>query len=144
MMAFILSMCIVLPITLLPQRLLLTFKCIDRIRSEQLALETGQWCARWLMWIIPFCHIECIPCIDPKPEPAIWVINHTSMLDAFVLLAVDAKLRGKNKRPIKVIYVRNETRRKTLLGASLQPPFNKDVCLTRSSLLSSCILVATT
>ena len=38
------------------------------------------------------------------PEPSIWVCNHTSMLDIFVLLGIDKKLRGTNTRPIKIIY----------------------------------------
>lgn len=41
---------------------------------------------------------------ESEPEPAIWVCNHTSMLDIFFLLAKDKKLRGENKRPIKIIY----------------------------------------
>lgn len=39
-----------------------------------------------------------------EPEPTIWVCNHTSMLDVFILLASDHKLRGKNRRPIKIVY----------------------------------------
>ena len=79
---------------------------MTRIQSEQMALSTGQWCARWLLRIIPFCRITCYPHVDPDPEAAIWVCNHTSMLDVFILLAVDRRLRGKTKRPIKIVYVR--------------------------------------
>jgi hypothetical protein len=39
------------------------------------------------------------------PVPTIWVSNHVSMLDTFVFLAADEQLRGKNRRPIKTIYV---------------------------------------
>jgi 1-acyl-sn-glycerol-3-phosphate acyltransferase len=38
------------------------------------------------------------------PEPAVWVCNHTSMLDVFLLMAADRKLRGRNKRPMKIAY----------------------------------------
>jgi 1-acyl-sn-glycerol-3-phosphate acyltransferase len=38
------------------------------------------------------------------PEPAVWVCNHTSMLDVFLLMAADRKLRGRNKRPMKIVY----------------------------------------
>ena len=106
MMTFILAMCIALPVTLIPQRLLLRTNVVTRIQSEQMALSTGQWCARWLLRIIPFCRITCYPHVDPDPEAAIWVCNHTSMLDVFILLAVDRRLRGKTKRPIKIVYVR--------------------------------------
>ena len=107
MMTFILAMCIALPVTLIPQRLLLTTKVVTRIQSEQMALSTGQWCARWLLRIIPFCRITCYPNVDADPKAAIWVCNHTSMLDVFILLAVDRRLRGKTKRPIKIVYVRS-------------------------------------
>ena len=116
-MAFILSMCVALPLTLYPQRLLRSLHLINRVQSEKMALWTGQWCARWLMRLIPFCHITPIPdpnnnnnnksssSSPPPPQPAVWVCNHTSMLDVFVLLATDLQLRGKNKRPIKIVYV---------------------------------------
>lgn len=45
-----------------------------------------------------------IPFVSDSPEPTIWVSNHISNLDIFVLLAADEKLRGKNRRPIKAIY----------------------------------------
>jgi len=105
MMAFILGMCITLPLTLLPQRLLLKFRLIDRVQSETMALWTGQTCAIWMLRLFPFCDITCFPHFEPNlPKPSIWVCNHTSMLDVFVLLAMDRKLRGKNKRPIKIVY----------------------------------------
>ena len=50
-------------------------------------------------------NLEVIPYVDDNPSPTIWVSNHVSMLDTFVFLASDEKLRGKNRRPIKVIYV---------------------------------------
>jgi 1-acyl-sn-glycerol-3-phosphate acyltransferase len=55
--------------------------------------------------LIPFCKVTAYPYHDPNPEPSIWVCNHTSALDIFILLAADLKLRGKNKRPLKIVYV---------------------------------------
>jgi hypothetical protein len=97
-----------------------------------MALGSGQFCSRWLLRLIPFCRIEAItgtaaaaattttsdpnqrrrrwrrrrrpPLPYPNPEPAVWVCNHMSMLDVFVLLGVDRKLRGRNRRPIKIVY----------------------------------------
>jgi 1-acyl-sn-glycerol-3-phosphate acyltransferase len=39
-----------------------------------------------------------------NPEPSIWVCNHISMLDLFFVLALDKKMRGKKRRPIKLLY----------------------------------------
>jgi hypothetical protein len=39
-----------------------------------------------------------------NPEPTIWVCNHISMLDLFFVLALDKKMRGENRRPIKILY----------------------------------------
>lgn len=104
MMAFIASMCIALPVTLLPTELLYRAKAIDRKRKECLSLKTGQFCARWLMRLIPFCSIDVKTYDEKEPKPSVWVCNHTSMLDIFVLLAADKKLRGGKKRPVKIIY----------------------------------------
>jgi hypothetical protein len=106
MMAFIVSMCMTLPIVLMPQYLLYKMGLIDRIKKEQMALHAGQFCARWMLRLIPFSSVKTIPYHDPSPEPSIWVCNHVSALDIFMLLATDFKLRGKNKRPIKIVYVR--------------------------------------
>ena len=117
MMAFIISMCIALPIALLPQALLHKMGWISRIRMNQLALSSGQFCARWLLRLIPFCHVTTKRVEfetadkgskeEEQPEPSIWVCNHTSALDIFMLLAKDKALRGgsKKKRPIKIVYV---------------------------------------
>jgi hypothetical protein len=109
MMAFIISMCIALPIALLPQALLHKLGWISRIRQEQLALTSGQFCARWLLRLIPFCHVSTKRIGSDKDEtttePSIWVCNHTSALDVFILLAKDKQLRGTQKRPIKIVYV---------------------------------------
>lgn len=108
MMAYIVAMCIALPLTLLPQHLLYRMKWISRVQQEKWALRTGQFCARWLLRLIPFCTVQCIPHHDDNPEPSIWVCNHISSLDVFLLLATDYQLRGPRKRPIKVVYVRIE------------------------------------
>jgi len=105
MISFIVGMCLTLPLTLFPQKLLRTFRVISRVRSERWALATGSFCARWLMRLIPFARIEIITAQEhPNPQPAVWVCNHQSMLDVFFLMAADQKLRGKNKRPLKIIY----------------------------------------
>jgi len=105
MIAFIASMCIALPATLLPQRLLYKMGLLSKTRKEKLALETGRQCAKWLLRLFPFCKMQCIPCDDDEhPRPSVWVCNHTSMLDIFLLLATDRKLRGQHMRPIKIIY----------------------------------------
>jgi len=69
-----------------------------------MALRAGQFCARWLLRLIPFCTVKTIPYHDPNPEPSIWVCNHVSALDIFMLLGKDLKLRGRNKRPMKIVY----------------------------------------
>ena len=106
MISFIAAMCLALPLTLYPQKLLYRLRIIDRVRKERWALATGQFCARTLLRIIPFCTIETSqsPEYDMNPKPTIWVCNHTSMLDVFLLLACDKQLRGPKKRPIKIVY----------------------------------------
>lgn len=105
MMMYITSMCVALPIALFPPFLLHKMRLISKVRQEQLSLRAGQFCARWLLRLIPFCCIKTIPHKDDDPEPSIWVCNHASMLDVFMLLAADKTLRGKRKRPLKIVYV---------------------------------------
>jgi hypothetical protein len=112
MISFVASMCIALPATLYPVRLLHKVKLINTLQKEQLSCRVGCFCSRWLMRLIPFANVKVIHNKDKgssdldseEPEPTIWVCNHTSMLDIFLLLANDKKMRGKNKRPIKIIY----------------------------------------
>jgi 1-acyl-sn-glycerol-3-phosphate acyltransferase len=106
MMAYVASMCVALPATLLPIAALHKAKVISKTRKEKISLRTSQFCSRWLMRLIPFAKLEVIKDQEggDNDEAAIWVCNHTSMLDIFVLLAADKKLRGKKKRPIKIIY----------------------------------------
>jgi 1-acyl-sn-glycerol-3-phosphate acyltransferase len=104
MISFIVSMCLALPVTLLPQKLLYKLGMINRTCKERWALSTAQWCARTLMRIFPFCQITAYPYHNPDPPPSIWCANHASMLDVFVMLAADKKLRGPKRRPIKIIY----------------------------------------
>mmetsp|Transcript_11718 Transcript_11718/g.18156 ORF Transcript_11718/g.18156 Transcript_11718/m.18156 type:complete len:398 (+) Transcript_11718:104-1297(+) len=110
MLAFIASMCVALPITLFPPELMHRLKLIDRTKREWWSLRTGQFCARWLLRFIPFCSIDVVRGINDdknsstEPQPSVWVCNHTSMLDIFILLAADKKFRGKHKRPIKIVY----------------------------------------
>ena len=101
---FLVSMCLVLPMALLPPFLAEKVGFIDRLKREQYALRSGCFCSRWLMRLIPFANKTVVPFLEDDPEPSVWVCNHTSMLDIFVLLATDKKLRGKNRRPIKIVY----------------------------------------
>ena len=112
-------MCIALPATLLPQKFLFKLGLISQIQQEKWALTTGCFCAKWLFRLIPFCNVDVTTPYyrsapeaknddDGKverPQPSIWVCNHSSALDIFLLLANDWKLRGKHKRPIKIVYV---------------------------------------
>lgn len=104
MMAYIASMCVALPITLFPPSIMHKTKIISQAQREHLSLRAGQFTSRWLMRLIPFAKVEVIPNPEENPEPSVWVCNHTSMLDIFFLLAADKKLRGRKKRPIKIIY----------------------------------------
>ena len=104
LLLFIVGMCMALPVALLPPYLAEKFGFIDRLKREQYALRSGCFCSRWLMRLIPFANISVFPYLEDDPEPSVWVANHTSMLDIFVLLATDKKLRGKNRRPIKIVY----------------------------------------
>jgi len=104
-LSFVASMCIALPATLYPILALYRAKMISKKTKEQCSLRVGQFCSRWLMRIIPFANIRVVrDKEEQEPVPTIWVCNHTSMLDIFLLLAVDKRLRGGNKRPIKIIY----------------------------------------
>ncbi len=105
MVAFVASMCVALPVTLFPPWLLHKARIISTSRKEKASLRIGQFCSRWLMRVIPFAKIKVLSEQESgEPEPSIWVCNHTSMLDIFFLLATDKKLRGRKKRPIKIIY----------------------------------------
>jgi 1-acyl-sn-glycerol-3-phosphate acyltransferase len=116
MVSFILLMCLMLPLTLLPQRLMFALRLISRNKLNRWAVLSSQWCARVAHGLLPFCRIETTTKVDndnnnniaappsPPPEPAIWVCNHISMLDVFILLIVDQRLRGRSRRPIKIIY----------------------------------------
>lgn len=106
MIAYITCMCIALPMALFPTAMLYQSKLIDKTKCERLSLQTGESCAYGLLQAIPFLNLKVIGHHEGNPEPSIWVCNHTSMLDVFILLASDEKLRGKNKRPIKAVYVR--------------------------------------
>jgi 1-acyl-sn-glycerol-3-phosphate acyltransferase len=118
MLTFIASMCLALPLTLLPQKLLYKLNLISRVQKENWALHTGQFCARTLLRLIPFCKVrviggDCSSSAKGKgveeeiPEPCVWVCNHQSMLDVFILLATDKKLRGPKRRQIKIVYWKN-------------------------------------
>ena len=107
MLAFVAGMCVALPVTLFPVWILYRLKIIDRVQKEIISLRMAQFCSRWLMRLLPFANKKVI--VDDSetltdPRPAIWVCNHISMLDLFFVLALDKKMRGKNRRPIKCLY----------------------------------------
>ncbi|KAG7361785.1 acyltransferase [Nitzschia inconspicua] len=116
MVSFIVSMCLALPVVLLPQALLHRLGLISRVKQQQLALSSGQICARWLLRLIPFCNVTVksikfdsndqrnVQNSTQEPQPSIWVCNHASALDVFILLAKDLELRGEGKRPLKIVY----------------------------------------
>ena len=72
------------------------------------SLKVGQFTARWLMRVFPFASKSVVVDADDEqlknPQPSIWVCNHISMLDLFFVLALDNKMRGQNRRPIKILY----------------------------------------
>lgn len=112
-MLYIVGMCIALPITLVPIHFLYKLRIINRMQKERISLSLGKFCARWMLRLIPFCHVDCITDdstsktkqSSSSPVPSIWVCNHTSMLDVFLLLAKDRQLRQYSyQRPIKIVY----------------------------------------
>lgn len=108
MLAYIASMCIALPLTLFPVFLLYKANFITRIQKEKMSLWVSQFCSRWLMRLFPFASKRVIVNSDDEqllnPQPVIWACNHISALDLFFILGLDKKMRGKNRRPIKVLY----------------------------------------
>ncbi len=94
--------------TLFPVYLLHKVKIIDRVRKEKWSLKTAQFCSRGLMRVFPFASKHVLVDEDDEqvknPEPCIWVCNHISMLDLFFVLALDNKMRGEKRRPIKLLY----------------------------------------
>ena len=60
------------------------------------------------MRVFPFASKSVVVDADDEqlknPQPSIWVCNHISMLDLFFVLALDNKMRGQNRRPIKILY----------------------------------------
>lgn len=105
MMSYIVSMCVALPVTMAPPALLHKTRLIKKSQREHLSLRSGQFCARWLMRIIPFANVSVTPADQSLgDDPSIWVCNHISMMDIFFLMATSKKLRGKKARPIKIVY----------------------------------------
>jgi len=104
MLTFIASMCLALPLALMPISILHDAKVINRTQRERLSLDAGQFVSKWLLWMLPFARVSIVSDPEDDPEPSIYVCNHTSMLDVFFLLAFDEQLRGKKKRPIKSVY----------------------------------------
>jgi 1-acyl-sn-glycerol-3-phosphate acyltransferase len=108
MIAFIASMCVALPLSILPINILHKLRVITRVQKECLSLRAGEFCARWSLRLFPFARVRTITSGrgNSANEPTVWVCNHTSMLDVFFffLMAMDKRLRGRDKRLIKVVY----------------------------------------
>ena len=105
MIAFVSHMCVFLPMALLPTYIQTRLGLLTKAESEHQALQVGQSCARRTLNWIPFMNLNIVPHVEDKPQPTIWVSNHVSMLDTFVFLAADEELRGRNRRPVKTLYV---------------------------------------
>jgi hypothetical protein len=113
MISYISHLCIALPMVLLPtflkNKVMTKLGLQTKSASEHEALQVSQKCASTLLKLIPFMNLQVssphIQDDDEDPVPTIWVSNHVSMLDTFIFLSSDEQLRGKNRRPIKTIYV---------------------------------------
>ena len=115
MISYISHLCIALPMVLFPtflkNKVMMTLGLQTKSASEHEALRVSQKCASTLLKLIPFMNLQISsPHMqeqegDEDPVPTIWVSNHVSNLDTFVFLSSDEQLRGKNRRPIKTIYV---------------------------------------
>jgi hypothetical protein len=138
MISYVAHMCVALPMVLLPtfikNELMTKLGLTTKAASEDEALKVSQKCANTLLKLIPFMKLEVVSSSahDENPVPTIWVSNHLSMLDTFVFLSSDEELRGKNRRPIKTIYV----------SKYVSTVFVCDVCICLLSLL--CILIIPT
>ena len=117
MISYIAHLCIALPMVLFPtylkNKVMMTLGLQTKSASEHEALQVSQNCASTLMKLIPFVDIEISSPhmqdqegdAEEDPVPTIWVSNHVSNLDTFIFLSCDEQLRGKNRRPVKAIYV---------------------------------------
>jgi len=110
LVAYLLSVCIFVPLYLLPLDLMRKIGLITRRKREHLALRGSTFICSLLLRMIPFAKISITPPEDgstnskEEPEPSIWVCNHISMLDCFLLVAGDKRMRGPKRRPIKIVY----------------------------------------
>ena len=115
MISYISHLCIALPMVLFPtflkNKVMMTLGLQTKSASEHEALQVSQKCASTLLKLIPFMNLQISsPHMQEQaggedPVPTIWVSNHVSNLDTFVFLSSDEQIRGKNRRPIKTIYV---------------------------------------
>lgn len=128
MMAYIASMCVALPLSLLPLAVVqqLDWINIPPATIQSAALNIGEFWAQALFTLMPFCEVTvdtpedddpnhqldyALPKLDHSTEddePIIWVANHISPIDTFLFLAFDKHLRGRRRnqqRPaIAVVY----------------------------------------
>lgn len=118
MISYISHLCIALPMVLFPtflkNKVMMTLGLQTKSASEHEALQVSQKCASTLLKLIPFVNVhissphnmnEQEGNEEEDPVPTIWVSNHVSNLDTFIFLSSDEQIRGKNRRPIKTIYV---------------------------------------
>lgn len=116
MISYISHLCIALPIALFPiflkNKVMMKLGLQTKSASEHEALQVSQMCASTLLKLIPFVKVEISSPYkmneqegEEDPVPTIWVSNHVSNLDTFIFLSSDEQIRGKNRRPIKTIYV---------------------------------------
>ncbi len=116
MISYISHLCIALPMVLFPtylkNKVMMTLGLQTKAASEHEALQVSQMCASTLLKLIPFVNVQISsPHMNDQdgeeedPVPTIWVSNHVSNLDTFIFLSSDEQIRGKNRRPIKTIYV---------------------------------------
>lgn len=104
MITFITGMCIALPLTLFPINILHRVGIISTRQREFSSLRAGELCSFVLLRLVPFTRIQIINDGGKNDgklvnDPSIWVCNHSSMIDVFILLATI-----RRNRPIKVIY----------------------------------------
>ena len=108
MLAYLASLIASLMATLPPLKLASKLLRWDSPTLERRSLWTANYLSRTWLRLIPFARFSPIslapPAANTSPTPTVWICNHQSMLDIFFMMAGDKALRGKHRRPIKVVY----------------------------------------
>jgi len=103
MSCYVTLLLLTIPMALLPLSLISPF--LTKSRREKWALHLGEACCRWWLRLIPFCCVKLLTQEESQtPVPSIWTANHVSPIDTMLLLAFDKDLRGRHRRPLKVLY----------------------------------------